>query len=179
METVEDLVVGEETEPEVVVDETLVQRLVDALEAEAALLCEDVLQSFYLLRAVGQHEELVAFQEVVLQSLRQQVEVLVEQGLRTNFEGNSRPISLMGLIGPISTMPQHNMPEGLRQGVELCACGEQRLALHLLFYLLGFHLRSSLQALFHGLRREALLIGSLDSLAGVVVAAEHEDGIVG
>ena len=82
VETVEDLVVGEEAEPEVVVDETLVQRLVDALKAEAALLCEDVLQSFYLLRAVGQHEELVAFQEVVLQSLRQQVEVLVEQGLR-------------------------------------------------------------------------------------------------
>ena len=85
----------------------------------------------------------------------------------------------MGLIGPISTMSQHNMPEGLRQGVELCACGEQRLALHLLFYLLGFHLRSSLQALFHGLRRETLLIGALDGLASVVVVAEHEDGIVG
>ena len=97
VEAVEDLVVGEEAHLQGVVDESCVECPGDGGEAHSSLrlplawmlreCCfEDDFQAVGLLGRVGQHVESVAFVLVVLEGLRQQVEVLVEDGLRGDGE---------------------------------------------------------------------------------------------
>ena len=64
----------------------LVQRVVDTFKTQTALFGKDVLQPFYLLRAVGQHIEFVAFQQIVFQRLCEQVEILMEEWLLADVE---------------------------------------------------------------------------------------------
>ena len=94
VETVEDLMVGEAAHPSFVVGKSFVEGLVDRCEGNGwqlralPVVCrEDVVEALYLFGAVGEHEHLVALQDIVVEGLAQQGEVLVEDGLRRHIEG--------------------------------------------------------------------------------------------
>ena len=91
METVEDLMIGKETDAEVVVGKALVERLFNRRKSHIGDCprCENFLQAFVLLLAVGEDIDLIALQEIVFEGFRQQVEVLVEEGLDGDMEVES------------------------------------------------------------------------------------------
>ena len=78
VESVENLMVSEDTDTEVVIDETLVQCLVDGCKDIGAT---DFLQTLILLLAVGTDIDPIAFFTIVGKGLLQQIKVLVEKGL--------------------------------------------------------------------------------------------------
>ena len=84
--------VGEATNFQRIVDKPLVQSATDGCEGNVFSACfvsyiiEDVAQSGSLFLAVGKDVELVALQKIVLQSLGEQVEVLVKERLRGDVE---------------------------------------------------------------------------------------------
>ena len=87
MVAVEDLVVGEDGEVEVVVDEAGMQGMVHRREGDTRLfVAEDALQAVRLLLAVGKDVEVSAIVVQRLEGLDEEVEVLVEDGLRVSTE---------------------------------------------------------------------------------------------
>ena len=88
MVAVENLVVGKDTQPEVVVGETLVQRFLDCMETHAPFLVKDVAQALQLFLTVGQNAELVAVSQILLKRLLQEVEILVKLRLWRDVELN-------------------------------------------------------------------------------------------
>ena len=92
METVKYLMVGEDNQFAVVIHETLVQGLLHRLEANAQLhVVEDALQAVRLLRAVRQNVYVVLLLLIAQQFAGEQIEILVEHGLRTDAEGHVCP----------------------------------------------------------------------------------------
>ena len=91
MEAVEDLVVGEEAELALVVAEAGVERAAHGGEEQARLLVvEDALEAVGLLEGVGQDVEVVALAVEALEGRDQEVEILVEDGLGRDVEGERR-----------------------------------------------------------------------------------------
>ena len=85
--------VGENGYVEVVVDEAAMERVVNRRELDASLLIvEDALQSVRLLTAVGQYIDVYAIVLQFPEGIDEEVEVLVEDGLRMGVEGNTRSI---------------------------------------------------------------------------------------
>ena len=110
---VEYLMVGEKGHVQVVVAEAAVEGAVHGREADAGLLVlEDVLQAVGLLLAVGKDIEGRALVLQMLEGIDEQVEVLVEDGLRMGVEGDAdaAPASTRLLRGQ-SVAPQLNAPE--------------------------------------------------------------------
>ena len=81
METVEDLVVGKDTDVQVVIDKTLVESILDGIEGYFCLLGKNIFQSLILLLTVGTDVDLVALGVIVGEGLLEQIEVLMEEGL--------------------------------------------------------------------------------------------------
>ena len=89
VEAVEYLMVGEEAQLALVVAETGVKGAAHGSEADARLLVvEDALQAVGLLLGISQDVKVVALAVEALESGDKQVEILVEDGLRRDVEGN-------------------------------------------------------------------------------------------
>ena len=91
METVKDLVVGKETNAQVVIHKTFMKGSVNAhkraLRGERCVLTiVNVFQTLDLFLTVGKDINLVALKEVILERLRQQVEILMEERLNSDIE---------------------------------------------------------------------------------------------
>ena len=86
METVEDLVIGKNTDAQVVVSKALVKRFINAGERYLCLFGKDIFQTLDLLLTVGEDIYLIPLKEIVFKSLCQQVEVLMEEGLYGDIE---------------------------------------------------------------------------------------------
>ena len=99
MESVEDLVVGEEAYFGVVVYESLMQGFIYRCKVDVAMrdtaccfgffegsFIEDVSQSLILFGAVGKDIEVIFSEQIVFHCLHQEVEVLVEEGLWRGVE---------------------------------------------------------------------------------------------
>ena len=205
METVEDLVVGEEAHLQRAVDEALVQRAVDRGEGDGPPVrpgrggdavrhrqvlgvcrrtaagpgVENISQACRLLLAVGEDVEPVPLEEVVAEGLRQEVEVLVEEGLRGGGEADRRPaaVVLPGRFGDGTAGAELDAAEV--QGVAHPARGrdEQSLPAEGLLQLALFHLRLSLQLLRHGLRGEPLLVNPVYGIAHIEEVLESQHGV--
>ena len=96
VESVENLVVGEETRLQIVVDETIVQRFIDGNERTVLvprfsfLGLHDLLQPLMLLLTVRQNIEPIALLLIVSDGLAKQVDILVKKGLWRGAETNRR-----------------------------------------------------------------------------------------
>ena len=110
METVEYLVVGEAADAQRIVGKTAMEGLVDALEVDAgalgvkvgalavaAHLGEDFAQTLLLLGAVGKDKEAVALEQIVFERLAQEVEILMEEGLRGDIHGDGSRGARLGV----------------------------------------------------------------------------------
>ena len=83
METVEDLMIGEETELQRVVNKSFVdgfvdRREVDGIRLRLCLFFEDVLQTGNLLLAVGKDTDLISLVHQAMKLLTDQIKILVE-----------------------------------------------------------------------------------------------------
>ena len=148
MITVEYLVVGKEAEFQRVVGKTLVERMVNGGEGDGCwvmgvgglrLGCKrfkDVLQTLLLLLTVGQDIQFVAFQQIVLQSRNQQLEILVEERLRSDFTMHG------GLCLPFHPCAEAHFAEALHISIQLRCRQQFPFCLHLLQNLLLLHLRN-------------------------------------
>ena len=96
VETIENLVVGEKTSPQVVVGEAFVERVVNGDERLpfALLRRQEFPESFVLLGAVGQDIEFVAVLGIVGKRLRHQFHVFMEQRLWRRMEGEGGFVAL-------------------------------------------------------------------------------------
>ena len=171
VEAVEDLVVGEEAHPQVVVDEALVQRAVYGSEKRRVVSGEgqeNLLQPLVLLLAVGQYVDGVPLQLIVLEGLGEQVEVLVEERLGRCVEADA------GLGQGRGAIAELYAAEGLAVAHELPARNDLALAAHLALYLVLLHLGGPLHALHHSLRREAFLVGAVDGIARVHIIFKYQ-----
>ena len=87
METVEDLMVGEEASPQTVVHKAGMQCAVYRLEGQVAaplaqfVAIENLSQALRLLHTVGKDIQAVALQHIVFEGAGEQFEILVEKGL--------------------------------------------------------------------------------------------------
>ena len=108
--------VGEDTQPQVVIGKALMKGVFHRSKVDRSmpflstflsiLTTQDVLQAVQLLGTVSQDAQLVAFRQIVLQGLPQQVEVLMELGLRADMEGKA-----YGILASLWSMLQENAPE--------------------------------------------------------------------
>ena len=105
METVEDLMIGKETDAQIVISKTFMKGVLDRGEDGGgwSVECggwivegggryvgfEDFTQALVLLLAVGKYKDLIALQQIVFERLREQVEVLMEQRLDGDIEVKS------------------------------------------------------------------------------------------
>ena len=165
VEAVEYLVVGHQTEAQVVVDESFVERLVDTFKLS---LVHDLAQSLNLLLTVGQHAELIALEGVVAEGLAQQVEVLVEQRLGRDVEAERCLRGGGGAMAELDAAEVGAVGRKLRAGDDLC------VALHLAHDLALLHLGGALHALGQCLGGESLLIGALDGLTCVQIILKDQ-----
>ena len=101
VETVEDLMVGEETDFRVVVHESLMDSAVDGRELDlVAPVFEDGLETLVLIGGVGEYEDAVAVVEELRERVGYQREILVVKGLEggmelkeaVKFPGDLRPV---------------------------------------------------------------------------------------
>ena len=149
METIENLMIGKDTDVQVVVGKALVEGLIDRGKDDLlGLLGKDILQTFILFLAVGKDKDLIALQQIVLERLCQQVEVLMEERLDSDMETEGS----LGLRG--RTMADIDATEGLGIAHELRSCDQLRLLAHLLFYLMALHLCGFLHSFHPGLGGE-------------------------
>ena len=81
METVKDLVVGEDADAQVIVGKALMEGLLYGVEGYSCRFSKNIPQTFILFLAVGENIDLITFQQIVLKRLFQQVEVLMEERL--------------------------------------------------------------------------------------------------
>ena len=177
METVENLVVGEAAHTAHVVGEALVEGLVDVGEGDGRarrfLIVENVAQALYLLGAVGEHEDLVTLQDIVLERLTEQGEVLVEDGLRCGVERDAG----LGGVGEMGRELHPDKPVGI---VHKLALAHQLVLLaHLAHDLVALLLGGSLHALGQGLGRESLVVDTPYGLRHIVEVVGHEEGVGG
>ena len=180
METVEYLVVGEETSLQVVVDEPLVECAVDRLERQGGRCedivggrVEDILQPLYLFLAVGQDIESIPLGKMVLQRLREQRQVLMEQRLRCDMEGHRR-------IGfRLGSWSEGKPSELVYRLDEILGTEQGTLSLHFAGYLLALHLRGLLHAFGECLVGEAVGIDLGYGVAHIHIILHHDERIVG
>ena len=177
MEAVENLVVGEAAHAAHVVGKALVEGLVDGGEgngrARRLLIVEDVAQALYLLGAVGEHENLVALQDIVLKRLAEQGEVLVEDGLWRRVERDAG----LGGVGETGRQLHPDKPVGVLH--ELAPAHQLVFLAHLAHDLVALLLGGSLQALGQCLRGEPLVVDTANGLRHIVEVVGHEEGVVG
>ena len=82
MESVENLVVGEEACLDVVVDKSLVERTLDGSESDVvATVVEDVFEAIGLVGRIAEDIETVAVADVAREAIGYEVEILVIEGL--------------------------------------------------------------------------------------------------
>ena len=89
METVEDLVVGKDADTQIVVCKALVEGILDWSEGYFCLFGKNILQALILFLTVRTDIDLIALQQIVLEGLREQLEVLMEQRLDGDVEMKS------------------------------------------------------------------------------------------
>ena len=130
METVKYLMVGKEAHLQVVVDKTLVQCLIYRCKTYLCMLtlvfgtlCKDILQALVLLGTVGQYIHLVALVQIVVESLKQHLKVLMEQRLNGDIESDDAAVGYRG------TMTELNPAEALGLMHELHACYQRHILL--------------------------------------------------
>ena len=93
METVEDLMIGEETDAEIIVSKSFVKSLIDRRKDNIlSHFGKDILQTLVLFLAVGEDIDLIALQQIILKGLGEQVEILMEERLHRDMELQSRKI---------------------------------------------------------------------------------------
>ena len=93
METVEDLMIGKETDTEIIVSKAFVKCLFDGCEDDIlSHFGKDILQTLVLLLTVGKDIDLIALQQIVLERLGEQVEVLMEEGLHGDMKLQGREV---------------------------------------------------------------------------------------
>ena len=86
METVENLMVGEEAQFQGIIGKTLMQRMVHGNKLYSGFsIRENILQTLLLLLTVRQNIQFIVFQQIFLQGRNQQFKVLMEQGLGRNL----------------------------------------------------------------------------------------------
>ena len=100
MESVEDLVIGKEAGMLLMVHESLVDGFLyrgkpDLIPFQL-LTVEDILQSFLLLLAVCQYIQGIALELIILKSLGEKIEILVEQRLRCHIKSDESLVIALG-----------------------------------------------------------------------------------
>ena len=114
VEAVKDLMVGEYTQLQVVVDKALVQGLVDGGELDVVVaVVEDGAQALDLLGRVAQDHDFVALAQEVVERLADEVEILVEYALRAAVQAQP----CIGLAGALA-VAQVDAPEAVEAGQE-------------------------------------------------------------
>ena len=101
---------------------------------------------------------MVAAQEIVLERLPEQIEVLVEERLRRDVEGENR----MGFMGSVAIDDTSELQYVLLQ---LRRRTEHALAVHVALYLGPLDFRRVFEPLGECLRREALVIDAFHRVA--------------
>ena len=171
MEAVENLVVGEDTQLQVVIHETGMEGTFNRIERHGTLLGKDVAQAFQLLGAVCQDAEAIAASQALLQRLLQQVEILVELGLWRSMESD-------GGIGHTRCMSAHlDTTEGRGLMHELRSGHELSLLVHLFQDGLLLHLGSFFHTLLQGLRRETFVVGTPNGIVHIQEVLDHQHRI--
>ena len=93
METVEDLMIGEETDTEIIVSKAFVEGLIywrkDNILSHFG---KDILQTLVLFLTIGEDVDLIPLQQIVLKGLGKQVKILMEERLHRNMELQSRKV---------------------------------------------------------------------------------------
>ena len=166
--------------------------LVDALEVDAgalgikvgalavaAHLGEDFAQTLLLLGAVGKDKEAVALEQIVFERLAQEVEILMEEGLRGDVHGDGSRGARLGIGMGAHIHAKPHMAEACLKGVVLRRRTESPLAPHLALYLLALHLGGALKPLGESLGGETLAINARHHAAHVVEVGGNEQRIVG
>ena len=93
METVEDLMIGEETDTEIIVGKAFVKCLFDGCEDDIlSHFGKDILQTLVLFLTIGEDVDLIPLQQIVLKGLGKQVKILMEERLHRNMELQSRKV---------------------------------------------------------------------------------------
>ena len=175
VETVEDLMVGEDADAEVAVDETLVECLVDGIEGDISRIGQYILQALVLLLAVGTDVYLVALRQIVSEGLLEQVKVLVEQ--RLHRDGKSQMDDGRCRIG--GAVAEFDAAEVEGVGEERGALCELEFTTELALDVALFHLRGGLELFTLRLGREAFLVGAVDGVVDVEEVFRHEEHVVG
>src|SRR5574344_712551 len=106
METVKDLMVGEKTQPALIIYESFMQCLVNGLKlyiralgiigtafAVSTHLAEDITQTLLLFPAVGKNIPFIIRIDILQQGILEQIEILMKQRLRSDGK-SQRGISL-------------------------------------------------------------------------------------
>ena len=171
METVEDLVVGEEGEAQGLVDKSLVQGFLHGLERIGIDFFKDAFQAVGLLLAVGKNKDAAAREAQVAERFGQQFKVFVEEGLARDLEFHGGSRHTEGVRPDADAL---QMRQAVQQGV---AAREQALALQFAAHLLGLRLAGGL--LYDGLPREAFAVDALHLVVNEDEVAYHEAGIIG
>ena len=136
------------------------------------LTVKNIAQALRLLLRVGEDVELIALQEIIVEGLGEQTEVLVEERLRRDVE----------LDGHLRRA--HRLCAELHEAEAAYLLAEARgrhkvvLLAHVAHYLLLLHLRSTLQALGHGLLRKAVVVYLLDGRTEIEAVFHHEQRVV-
>ena len=158
METVKDLMVGEEASPYGVVGKALVQRVVHGCEGQVLAFClylvrvENVAQTTCLLLAVSKDVNLVAHEHIVGERPCEQLKVFVKQRLRRDLKRYCCLWCAERLVTHVYSS------EGSNAFLEACAANQLCVAAqrpHDLFLLLFC---GALQALCHSLLRKSFVV---------------------
>ena len=137
------------------------------------LTVENIAQALRLLLRVGEDVEPVALQEIVVERLSEQTEVLVEKRLRRDVELDRHLRRARRLCAELDETKAAYLLAEFRRRHEVV------LLAHVAHYLLLLYLRSSLQALGHGLLREAVVVYLLDGRTKVETVFHHEQSVFG
>ena len=171
VETVEDLVVGEEGEAQRLVDKSLVKSLFHGLERVGIDFFKDAFEAVGLLLAVGQDKDAAAREAQVAERFGQQLEVFVEKGLARDLEFH------LGTGGGERVRPDADALQARQAAHKGVAAREEALALQLAAHLFGLRLACGL--LYDGLPREAFAVDALHLAVHKGEVARHEAGIAG
>ncbi len=92
MEPVKDLMIGENTYFQVIIHEPFMHGMINRSKLHMILLqflpCKNLLQTLILLLTVRQDIQLVTFQEIILQTFRQELEILMIKRLGLYVKGD-------------------------------------------------------------------------------------------
>ena len=155
MEAVENLMVGKQAHPQVVVGKALMEgflywgegySLPPTLLSGSSSFIKNIAQALLLFRTVGQDVQRIALKKIVFEGARKHIEVLMEQWLGRDMESNDgigRSRWRVTDIDPPETCSLLGKASGRQQ---------LTFALHLLLNLPLLHLRLPLHALRQGLR---------------------------